>query len=135
VQFIYKKFVRKDRDPSETTVVYSPETVEMPIPRGLAGPGMLADTIVRRWQDHQPLNRLEGISSACSTHSDPTPADALVPSRGDRCSNLPTESERHLHILTTLCRRPPVGRTRVPAHHAPVVAALPESVGFRLFWV
>jgi transcription termination factor Rho len=22
---------------------------------------MLADTIVRRWQDHQPLNRLEGI--------------------------------------------------------------------------
>jgi transposase len=61
VQFIYKKFVRKDRDPSETTVVYSPETVEMPIPRGLAGPGMLADTIVRRWQDHQPLNRLEGI--------------------------------------------------------------------------
>ena len=35
--------------------------VELPIPRGLAGPGMLADTIVRRWQDHQPLNRLEGI--------------------------------------------------------------------------
>jgi transposase len=22
---------------------------------------MLADTIVRRWQEHQPLNRLEGI--------------------------------------------------------------------------
>jgi transposase len=22
---------------------------------------MLADTLVRRWQDHQPLNRLEGI--------------------------------------------------------------------------
>ena len=61
VQFLYKKFVRKDRDPSETTVVFSPDTVEMPIPRGLAGPGMLADTIVRRWQDHQPLNRLEGI--------------------------------------------------------------------------
>ncbi len=61
VQFIYKKFVRKDRDPNDITVVYSPETVEMPIPRGLAGPGMLADTIVRRWQDHQPLNRLEGI--------------------------------------------------------------------------
>jgi transposase len=61
VQFIYKKVVRKDRDPNETTVVFSPDTVEMPIPRGLAGPGMLADTIVRRWQDHQPLNRLEGI--------------------------------------------------------------------------
>jgi transposase len=61
VQFIYKKFVRKDRDLDDTTVVYSPDTVEMPIPRGLAGPGMLADTVVRRWQDHQPLNRLEGI--------------------------------------------------------------------------
>lgn len=61
VQFIYKKFVRKDRDPNDVTVVYSPDTVEMPIPRGLAGPGMLADTVVRRWQDHQPLNRLEGI--------------------------------------------------------------------------
>jgi len=61
VQFTYKKFVRKDRDPSDTTVVYSPDTVEMPIPRGLAGPGMLADTVVRRYQDHQPLNRLEGI--------------------------------------------------------------------------
>ena len=35
--------------------------LELPIERGLAGPGMLADTIVRRWQDHQPLNRLEGI--------------------------------------------------------------------------
>ncbi len=61
VQLIYKKFVRKDRDPDETTVVFSPDTIEMPIHRGLAGPGMLADTIVRRWQDHQPLNRLEGI--------------------------------------------------------------------------
>ncbi|HYP91051.1 MAG TPA: transposase [Polyangiaceae bacterium] len=28
---------------------------------GLAGPSMLADTIVRRWQDHQPLTRLEDI--------------------------------------------------------------------------
>jgi transposase len=61
VRFVYKKFVRKDRDPSVPTVVFSPDTVEMPIPRGLAGPGMLADTIVRRWQDHQPLHRLEGI--------------------------------------------------------------------------
>jgi len=36
-------------------------TVELPIERGSAGPGFLADTIVRRWQDHQPLNRLEGV--------------------------------------------------------------------------
>jgi transposase len=33
----------------------------LPIPRGLAGPGMLADTIVKRWQDHMPLHRLEGM--------------------------------------------------------------------------
>jgi transposase len=34
---------------------------ELPIPRGLAGPGLLADTIVRRFQDHLPLHRLERI--------------------------------------------------------------------------
>ena len=37
------------------------EPLELPIPRGLAGPGMLADTIVKRWQDHMPLNRLEDM--------------------------------------------------------------------------
>jgi hypothetical protein len=37
------------------------EVPELPIARGLAGPGLLADTIVKRWQDHLPLNRLEGI--------------------------------------------------------------------------
>ena len=61
VQLIYKKFVRKDRRHNAPTEVLAPETVELPIERGLAGPGMLADSIVRRWQDHQPLNRLEGI--------------------------------------------------------------------------
>lgn len=34
---------------------------DLPIPKGLAGPGFLAETIVRRWADHLPLNRLEGI--------------------------------------------------------------------------
>lgn len=63
VQLIYKKFVRKDRARNAPTQVLCPETVELPIERGLAGPGMLADTIVRRWQDHQPLNRLEDIYS------------------------------------------------------------------------
>src|SRR5262249_49051184 len=37
------------------------EPAELPIPRGRAGPGMLADSIVRRWQDHQPLHRLQRI--------------------------------------------------------------------------
>jgi transposase len=61
VEIIYKKFVRKDREPGDITEIWSADTVELPIPRGLAGPSLLADTIVRRWQDHQPLNRLEGI--------------------------------------------------------------------------
>ena len=33
----------------------------MPIAGGLAGPGLLADTVVRRWQDHLPLHRLERV--------------------------------------------------------------------------
>jgi transposase len=53
--------VRKDPPRNAPTQVLCPETVELPIERGLAGSGMLADTIVRRWQDHQPLNRLEDI--------------------------------------------------------------------------
>jgi transposase len=61
VALIYKKYVRKDRKRGEATKVVAPEAVETPIEHGVAGPGMLADTIVRRWQDHQPLNRLEGI--------------------------------------------------------------------------
>jgi transposase len=61
VALIYKKYVRKDRKRGAATEVLAPATVEMPIEHGVAGPGMLADTIVRRWQDHQPLNRLEGI--------------------------------------------------------------------------
>lgn len=54
------KYVRKDRDRAATEVIIG-DALELPIPRGLAGPGMLADTIVRRWQDHLPLNRLEDI--------------------------------------------------------------------------
>lgn len=61
VAITYKKFVRKDRDRNAAIKVIEPEVIELPIPRGLAGPGLLADTIVRRWQDHQPLHRLEGI--------------------------------------------------------------------------
>lgn len=61
VALLYKKYVRKDRKRGDATQVFAPAAVEMPIEHGVAGPGMLADTIVRRWQDHQPLNRLEGI--------------------------------------------------------------------------
>lgn len=54
------KFKRKVHS-GERTDIFVGETPGLPIPRGLAGPGMLADTVVRRWQDHQPLHRLERI--------------------------------------------------------------------------
>lgn len=58
----YRKFLRKGRDrAAEATEVMVAPAVELPIDRGTAGPSLLADTIVRRWQDHQPLNRLEDI--------------------------------------------------------------------------
>jgi transposase len=74
------KFVLKGRDrPAETKVFQAPPA-ELPIERGLAGPGLLADTIVRRWQDHLPLHRLERIygreglelarSTVCGWHAD-----------------------------------------------------------------
>lgn len=55
------KFVRRDRERDGETDVFVAPPLELPIPRGLAGPGMLADTIVKRWQDHMPLNRLEDM--------------------------------------------------------------------------
>jgi transposase len=55
------KFVLKTRERDEPTDVLIAEPPELPIARGLAGPGMLADTIVKRWQDHTPLHRLEGV--------------------------------------------------------------------------
>jgi transposase len=60
VRVVKPKFVRKDRDRNDATVMIGANP-ELPIERGLAGPGMLADSIVRRWQDSLPTNRLEGI--------------------------------------------------------------------------
>lgn len=61
VEVVKPKFVRKESRMALATEVLVAETPELPIPRGTAGPGLLADTIVKRWQDHLPLNRLEGI--------------------------------------------------------------------------
>jgi transposase len=61
LEILYKKFVRKERVRGVETEVFVADALELPIERGMAGPGMLADSIVRRWQDHQPLTRLEGI--------------------------------------------------------------------------
>lgn len=61
VEVIKKKFVRKASPTALRTEVLTAESPELPIPRGSAGPGLLADTIVKRWQDHLPLHRLESI--------------------------------------------------------------------------
>jgi transposase len=61
VQLIYPKFVRKEPAPEATTTVLVGDRLELPIERGTAGPATLAESVVRRWADHQPLNRLEGI--------------------------------------------------------------------------
>jgi len=59
VEVVKKKFVHKAERQAPSTQVLVAETPELPIPRGSAGPGMLADTIVKRWQDHLPLHRME----------------------------------------------------------------------------
>jgi len=55
------KLVPKDRRRDTATEVHVAPTPDLPIERGKAGPGLLADTAVRRWQDHLPLHRLESI--------------------------------------------------------------------------
>jgi transposase len=55
------KYVLKGRDRAEATTVEQAAPLDLPIQRGLAGPGLLADTLVRRWLDHLPANRLENI--------------------------------------------------------------------------
>lgn len=61
VRVIRPKFVAKDAPRQGPVRVLIGDPAALPILRGRAGPGMLADTIVRRWQDHQPLHRLERI--------------------------------------------------------------------------
>jgi transposase len=78
VRITRPKFVRKDRSVTSGTRVEIADPIELPIARGVAGPGLLADSLVRRFQDHLPLNRLEGIyareglemarSTLCSWH-------------------------------------------------------------------
>lgn len=65
VRTVRPKYVWKERvdalQEGQSTPVLQAGAPELPIPRALAGPGLLADTIVRRWQDHLPLHRLERI--------------------------------------------------------------------------
>jgi transposase len=88
VRIIRPKFVPKetqepdpraedDGEPEPAPVLIA-EPPEKPIERGLAGPSLLAATIVQRWQDHLPAHRQESIwardglplsrSTICSWH-------------------------------------------------------------------
>ncbi len=87
VEVVRKKFVRKNEKNSLTTEVLIAELLALPIEKGVAGPGMLAETIIRRWCDHQPLHRQEGIyardgldiarSTLCGWHT--TMAASVLP--------------------------------------------------------
>lgn len=89
VEIVRPKLVLKGRDRAAETTVHVQPPPELPIERGKAGPGLLADTIVRRWQDHLPLHRLQSIyaregidlnrSTICTWHR--TLADLLRPLR------------------------------------------------------
>lgn len=67
------KWVRKDRERNAETRVEIADPPDLPIPRGIAGPNLLAETIVKRWDDAMPANRLqksygrEGLDLARST--------------------------------------------------------------------
>ncbi len=79
VRVIRPKFVRRS-EPKDTRGVATAPAVERPIRRALAGPGLMADTLVRRFEDHLPLNRLEQIyaregfelsrSTVCGWHNE-----------------------------------------------------------------
>lgn len=56
------KFVRRSSSKGDDPVtVYQAATPDLPIEGAMAGPGMLADTVVKRWDDHLPLHRMTRI--------------------------------------------------------------------------
>ena len=61
VREVRPSFVRKQRATPDSVTVLQAEPLPKPIPGSLAGPGFLAETIVKRWADHTPLHRMERI--------------------------------------------------------------------------
>lgn len=61
VRTVRGKYVRKADKPAGEPKVLQGEPLEQPLPRALAGPGLLADSIVKKWTDHLPLHRMERI--------------------------------------------------------------------------
>ena len=116
VELVYPKFVGKDRVRNEATEILVAPAVELPIERGVAGPGMLADTIVRRWQDYQPLNRLEICAATFSMRSNPIPSGRSLPYRESALcseSNGPSRTRRE-EEGDRPCRQVEEHRRRVP---------------------
>jgi transposase len=60
VRTVRPKYVPKTEAPAAQKVLQAPAP-QLPIPRLKAGPGLLADSIVKRWDDHLPLHRMERI--------------------------------------------------------------------------
>jgi hypothetical protein len=52
---------RRKAERYEERLISIAEPVELPIPRGIAGPNLLAETIVKRWDDALPATRLQKI--------------------------------------------------------------------------
>lgn len=61
VRTVRGKFVRRGEKPEGAPTVLQGEPLEQPLPRALAGPGVVADSIVKKWTDHLPLHRIERI--------------------------------------------------------------------------
>jgi transposase len=62
VQHVRKTFACRSCDgPSERRFTTAGPAVVGPIPKGLAGPGLLAHLLTCKYADHLPLHRLEGI--------------------------------------------------------------------------
>src|SRR5690606_38604103 len=53
--------IPKERERNAETQVLIAAPHDLPIPKGIAGPNLLAETIVKRWDDHMPANRLQKI--------------------------------------------------------------------------
>ena len=49
VEIVRKKFVRKSERGNDTTSVLIADPLSLPISKGLAGPVLLADTLIKRW--------------------------------------------------------------------------------------
>ena len=58
VQVVRPKYAKKGDDDFG---VITPEPPTKPIPKGMAGPGLLSQVIINKYLDHIPLNRQEGI--------------------------------------------------------------------------